>query len=213
MRKLVPSLGEDNDPALDVLLADATIAQLLPQQFVFHSHSNCDSFLILLDGSFRVQLSSSGGREVTLYRVIPGDACALTASCLLNRVNYPAEAIAESTIEAIVITQESFHKALESSPGFRHYVFNVYSINITGIITKIEQLAFMSIDTRLSNALLDYHERGEDRVTHQELAAELGTAREVVSRRLKSFENVGWVRLSRGRIVVSDRTGLENGRR
>ena len=75
-------------------------------------------------------------------------------------------------------------------------------------LARIEQLAFVPIDTRLSNALLDFHEKGEDRVTHQELAVELGTAREVVSRRLKRFESEGWIRLSRGRITVSDRRGL-----
>lgn len=207
---LISRLAEGGDPALDVLLEDATTVRFCPQEFVFRSNAECDSFLIVLAGTFRVQLTSSGGRQATLYRIAPGESCMLTASCLLNRASYPAEAIAESAIEAIVITQESFHRALESSPEFRRYIFNVYSTNVTSIVAKIEQLTFFSIDARLSSALLSLHSNGEYKVTHQELAAELGTAREVVSRRLKHFEKVGWIRLARGRITVADRLGLQN---
>jgi len=179
-----------------------------PGQLVYHIGSVCDSFLILLAGTVRVQLSSSRGRQVTLCRIAPGDHCSLTTSCLFSHSGYPADAIAESRGEAVVITEEDFHKALKYSPGFRRYVFDGYSASLVNFIAKIEQLSFVSIDTRLSNALLDFHKKGEDRVTHQELAVELGTAREVVSRRLKHFESEGWIRLARGRITVSDRSGL-----
>ena len=138
----------------------------------------------------------------------PGDYCSLATSCLLGRSAYPADAISESRGEAVTVSREAFHKALEHSPSFRRYVLEGYSVNHANLIAKIEQLAFVPIDTRLSNVLLDFHRKGEDRVTHQELAVELGTAREVVSRRLKQFESEGWIRLSRGRITVSDRDGL-----
>lgn len=182
---------------------------LQPGQLVYHIGSVCDSFLILLTGTVRIQLSSPRGRQVTLCRIAPGDYCSLTTSCLLSRSPYPADAIAESCGEAVVVTQECFHKALQYSPGFRRYVFEGFSKSLVKYTAKIEQLAFVPIDTRLSNALLDFHKKGEDRVTHQELAVELGTAREVVSRRLKHFETEGWIRLARGRITVSDRNGLQ----
>lgn len=209
LQSLISCLNEAGDPALDVLLEGAMIVRLPPRQFVFDLGDVCDLFLILLAGTVRVQLASSRGREVTLYRIAPGDSCPVTISCLLNQDAYPAEAITESSIEAITITQESFHNALESSPGFRRYIFNGYSTNLTNIIAKIEQLAFMPIDTRLSNILLDLHEKGDNKVTHQELAGEVGTAREVVSRRLKYFESSGWIQCDRGRITVSDRNGLQ----
>ena len=139
----------------------------------------------------------------------PGDYCSLTTSCLLSRSPYPADAVAEIQGEAVVISRDAFHNALQSSPSFRHYVLSGYSINFENFVRKIEQLAFVPIDTRLSNALLEFHSKGEDRVTHRELAVELGTAREVVSRKLKQFESEGWIRLSRGRITVSDRNGLQ----
>ena len=106
-------------------------------------------------------------------------------SCLLDGSAYPADAIAERHGEAVVISREAFHTALQLSPGFRRYIFDGYSMNFANFVRKIEQLAFVPVDARLSNALLDFHNKGEDRVTHQELAVELGTAREVVSRRLK----------------------------
>ena len=164
---------------------------------------------MLLDGTIRVQLSSSRGRQITLCRLAPGDFCGLTTSCLLGRTEYTADAISESHGEAVAVSREAFHKAFERSPGFRRYVLQGYSANYANFIARIEQLAFVPIDTRLSNALLDFHRKGEDRVTHQELAVELGTAREVVSRRLKQFESEGWIRLSRGRITVSDKNELQ----
>ena len=209
MQKLMSSSAVDNDPAFDALLANAMITRLRPQEFVYHSGSACDSFPIVLSGTVRVQLTSTSGRAVTLYRIDPGESCVVTTSCLLNGDNYPAEAIAESDVEAFVVPTDSFHKALGCSPGFQQYIFGGYSASLTNIIAKIEQLAFVSVDARLSSALLLIDENGENRVTHQELASELGTAREVISRRLKRFESEGWIRLARGQITVSDRAGLQ----
>ena len=209
LQNLISFSSEDGASAINSVFADATFVRLLPRRFVFRSGDDCDVFLILLSGAIRVQLNSSRGREVTLYRITPGISCVLTTSCLLNGDVYPAEAVVESAIEALAISQEDFYKVLECSPGFRQFAFKGFSVNLGKIIAKVEQLAFTSIDSRLSRALLDLHEKGENRITHQELACELGTAREVVSRRLKHFESAGWIELSRGRINVSDRNELQ----
>lgn len=209
LQELLSFLSEDGGIAIDLLLKGATIMCFQPRQPVYHIGSVCDSFLILLAGTVQVQLSSSTGRQVTLCRIAPGEYCSLTTSCLFGHSDYPADAIAESRGEAVVITKEGFHNALQCSPGFRRYIFDGYSASLVKFIGKIEQLSFVPIDTRLSNTLLDFHKKGEDRVTHQELAVELGTAREVVSRRLKHFQSEGWIRLARGRITVSDRDGLQ----
>jgi CRP/FNR family transcriptional regulator, anaerobic regulatory protein len=191
-------------------LADATTVRVLAQQYVFRAGDFCEALLIFLSGTARVQLVSSKGRRVTLYRIVPGSSCLVTALCLLNNSCYPAEAIAESEVEAVAVSPQNLYTAIDLSPRFRQHVFVALSSSVTDVIEKTGQLAFTSVDARLSNALLDLHANGESRVTHEALAIELGTAREVVSRRLKSFESEGWVRLQRGRVIVSDQSGLQS---
>lgn len=180
------------------------LVRLDRDRFVFHSGDLCRAFLVLLEGNVRVQLTSAGGREVTLYRIAPGGTCILTTSCLLSHENYPAEAIAESDLVAAAIPHELFQQALEESKRFRDFVFDGFSRRLKNVITRIEELAFTSIDVRLARALLELHARGVEKVTHQDIAVELGTAREVVSRHLKRFEAEGWVALGRGRVGVAD---------
>jgi CRP/FNR family transcriptional regulator len=165
--------------------------------------------MILLDGEVRVQLTSESGREVTLYRIGPGGSCILTTSCLLSNEHYPAEAIAESDIEALAIPVSSFQSALEESQWFRRFVFDGFSSRLTSVIQKIEQIAFTAIDVRLAGVLLELDRKGVEKITHHDIAVELGTAREVVSRHLKRFESEGWVRLGRGQVSLVDRPKIE----
>jgi CRP/FNR family transcriptional regulator len=206
----VPEFSGASGDVVDRLLANAQMVNLDQGRFVFHAGDACQAFLLLLNGEVRVQLTSEGGREVTLYRIGPGGSCILTTSCLLSNEHYPAEAIAESDVEAVAISMSAFQEALESSQYFRQFVFDGFSTRLTNVIRKIEQIAFTAIDTRLAALLLDQEKRGVEKVTHQELAVELGTAREVVSRHLKRFESEGWVRLGRGRITITDRESLES---
>jgi CRP/FNR family transcriptional regulator len=194
---------------LDRLLENAKIVKLDHDRFVFHAGDLCQAFLILLDGEVRVQLTSESGREVTLYRIGPGGSCILTTSCLLSNENYPAEAIAESDIEAMAIPVSSFQSTLEESQWFRRFVFDGFSTRLTSVIQKIEQIAFTAIDVRLAGVLLELDRKGVEKITHQDIAVELGTAREVVSRHLKRFESEGWVRLGRGQVSLVDRPRIE----
>ena len=205
----VPEFAGGDEAVLDRLLEDARIVRLDHDRFVFHAGDLCQAFLILLDGEVRVQLTSASGREVTLYRIGQGGSCILTTSCLLSNEHYPAEAIAESDVEALAIPVKSFQSALESSQWFRRFVFDGFSSRLTSVIQKIEQIAFTAIDVRLAGVLLDLDRKGIEKITHQDIAVELGTAREVVSRHLKRFESEGWVRLGRGQVSIIDRPQIE----
>jgi CRP/FNR family transcriptional regulator len=207
---LVPELSDAERPVVDKLLANAQIVKLEQGRFVFHAGDMCEAFLLLLDGEVRVQLTSAGGREVTLYRIGRGGSCILTTSCLLSHEHYPAEAIAESDVEAVAIPISSFEKSLESSRWFRRFVFDGFSTRLTSVIQKIEQIAFTSIDARLATVLIEFDKKGIEKVTHQDIAVELGTAREVVSRHLKRFETEGWVKLGRGQVSLVDREKIES---
>lgn len=205
----VPELADADEAILDRLLENAQIVKLDHDRFVFHAGDLCQAFMILLDGEVRVQLTSESGREVTLYRIGPGGSCILTTSCLLSNEHYPAEAIAESDIEALAIPVSSFQLALEESQWFRRFVFDGFSSRLTSVIQKIEQIAFTAIDVRLAGVLLELDRKGVEKITHQDIAVELGTAREVVSRHLKRFESEGWVRLGRGQVSLVDRLQIE----
>jgi CRP/FNR family transcriptional regulator len=150
---------------------------------------------------------SDGGREVLLYHVRSGDSCVLTTSCLLSGDCYPAEGITEGEISAFAVPSQAFYRCIELSPFFREFVFKNFSSRLSKLIGRMETVVFDTIDQRISKALLS---SGENVITktHSELAYELGTAREVVSRHLKSFENEGWITLKRGTIDIIDREAL-----
>lgn len=208
LNKLLSAFAGQDERFAAELQQNASLVRLERGQFAFRSGDHCNAYFILTEGSVRVQLLSAEGREITLYRVRAGGTCVLTTSCLLGRQDYPAEAIAETDVETIVIPSEFFQSALDRIPAFREQVFSGFSGRLTNMIDRISELAFTPIDARLANALLDMHRAGEERITHQELAVELGTAREVVSRHLKRFESHGWLRLGRGRISIIDAEGL-----
>jgi CRP/FNR family transcriptional regulator len=182
------------------------IVKIDQNRFVFHAGDLCQAFLMLLEGNVRVQLTSASGREVTLYRISPGGSCILTTSCLLSHEDYPAEAIAESDLVAAAIPSAIFQDALDESHRFRTFVFDSFSTRLKNVIARIEELAFTSIDARLARVLLELHEKQVEKVTHQDIAVELGTAREVVSRH---FANEGWVELGRGRVTIIDPANLQ----
>jgi len=209
MRETLAALAGADGRLLQRLTAIAQDVRLDKGHFVYHPGDRCGAFLVLVDGSIRVQLTAANGREVTLYRIAPGGTCALTTSCLLGNDNYPAEAITETDVAAVAIPAAAFQELLETSAPFRRLVFDGFSTRLKNVIAKIEDLAFTGIDARLARLLLEIDDRGVDRITHQDIAVELGTAREVVSRHLKRFEDAGWVGLGRGQVTVADRDSLE----
>lgn len=204
-----PELAGIEPEARARLAAEARPVTLPAGVTVFHDGDACSNYLLVLDGSVRVQKVSSGGREITLYRVGDGQTCILTTSCLLAGERYPAEGITETEVRAIALPGALFETLLAGSTGFRQFVFSVYARRITDLITLVEDVAFGRMDLRLAARLRDgADDAGNVSTTHQELAAELGTAREVVSRLLKDFEHRGLVALHRGRVELRDREAL-----
>lgn len=205
---LPDGLRDVKDTHLARFLESGIPVRLDAERFVFRPGDACESFLILLDGIIRVQLISEDGKEVTLYRIGPGGSCVLTTSCLFTSEHYPAEAIAETDIEALAFPRDVFERTVEISAPFRRFVFDGFSQRLAKVISRMEELAFTSIDYRLAKALIDLHEREQTQVTHSALAVELGTAREVVSRHLKRMEKRGLIALARGKVTVLDLPGL-----
>lgn len=205
-----PSLLALDDAAWMELRAAARVVSLPAGSVAFRAGDACEHYLLVLDGSVRVQKLAENGREITLYRVESGDSCVLTTSCLLAREHYPAEGVAETDVTAAAIPTSAFFRALDHSPGFRRFVFTAYGQRLSDLILLVEEVAFGRIDGRLAARLLELGDHdGMVEATHQALAAELGTAREVVSRQLKDFERHGFIHLLRGRIQLVDRQAMK----
>ena len=177
---------------------------------VFRQGDSCDNYLLVLDGSVKVFTRSENGREVVLYRVQSGQSCTLTTACLFSHNSYPAEGYTEAKTRALAIPVKSFNEGLQQSADFRQMVFNAYSQRLTEIISLVEDISFGRIDVRLAKALLQ-HIVGDMtiHITHQTLATELGSVREVISRQLKEFEHSQWVKLHRGSIEILNSSALE----
>ncbi len=169
-----------------------------------------ENMLLLLSGIVRVSQVSESGREIVLYRVAAGESCVLTTACLLAHEAYVAEGIAETDAEAIAIPQATFEELLARSDGFRRFVFAGYSERITELFHVINAIAFSRIDIRLAKKLCALAgPEGEAEITQQQLATELGTVREVITRQLLEFKRRGWTESARGRIALIDRAALE----
>ena len=192
LRKLEPSIGKP-------LVETSKIITLPAGTRIFGLGQSPESYLLLLDGTVRVQQVSDTGREIVLYRVSAGESCALTTACLMGYEDYQAEGIAETDVEAVAIPRATFDDLIARSAEFRRFVFTAFSVRVTNLFKIIDDVAFSRIDIRLAQRLLELaDDEGRVSLTHQQLASELGTAREVISRQLHEFQRRNWITASRG---------------
>lgn len=163
-------------------------------------------------GALRVFKSSESGREITLYWVRAGELCLLNLLGAMTGVSSPATARVEEEVTALVIPPDVFRAWIGSEPALRTHVFSVMSAGMIDVMTLVEEIAFKKLDLRLAQYLCDAFLAGDGarelQVTHEAVAAELGSTREPISRLLKEFENQGAIELSRGRILLKDAAGL-----
>ena len=209
MLKLYPGIAGLDDDVLSRLLAKAQTVNVPAGAFAFYKGDPCKNFILVLKGQVRVQLSTESGREVVLYRVSRGGTCALTTSCLISKEEYPAESVIEEAVTAMMFPDTEFRQALLDSEEFREFVFQGFSRRLSAIVSRMEAVALKSIDVRLAEHLLSHGDDTLSDITHQVLAAEIGTVREVVSRKLKRFEADGLIRSTRGKVEILDREDLQ----
>lgn len=172
---------------------------------LFDERQPCTGFPFLLSGAVKVIKAAPNGRVLPLYRVLPGETCIVTSSCLLGHVEYNARGEAEGETSLIFLPRQQFDTLL-AMPPFRNFIFRLFSERIVGLMQLVEEVAFRKLDQRLASLLL-----GKGKIlytTHQALADELGSVREIVSRLLKDLAEQGLVELGREQITVLDPAGL-----
>ncbi len=188
-----------------------------PKNYNKHQHvalegDDCHYFYIVLSGEVRVYKGSECGREVTLYKVKTGESCILSAFCILNKQRFPANAVVDKNARVLEIPAPILRDWINRYDFWRKYIFNLLTTHLTQIISKVESLVFQRVDERIANFLVNStsHNQKRLKMTHSDIARELGTAREVVSRILKNFEKASLVSLSRGSITILDQQALLN---
>lgn len=196
-------------PVRDRLISAARPVRYKAGKQVFGPLNVPDSLLFLSEGTIRVSQTSEGGRDIVLYRVDAGESCVLTTACMLAEEAYNAEGHAETDVVAITLPKPAFDRLVAEEADFRSFVFAAYSRRLIDLLRVVDDVAFGRMDVRLAQRLLALaKDMREISTTHQQLASELGTAREVISRILQDFQKRGLIAQSRGRITLHDRAGL-----
>jgi CRP/FNR family transcriptional regulator len=205
--QLYPMLRGLPAAQLENLLSNAAAMHLPAGTIMFDENQACQGFPLLLSGSIRVIKASANGRELQLYRVCPGESCILTSSCLLGHTQYHARGVVEQDVELVALPPSAFRTLLSQYEPFRDYIFGLFSERLTDLMQLVSAVAFQKLDQRLAALLIT--KSSPIHITHQALADELGSVREIVSRLLKNFADQGWVRLGREHIEVVDATALK----
>jgi len=204
--------------ALFPFFQDTGLNHILPHLLVipagtcaFAEGDRSSGVALICKGSLRVMKIGESGREILLYRVVPGESCILQLSSVLADIGYPATAVVENEAEAVMIPAATFKNWLNIYPSVRNFVYGNLSKRISDMMALVEEIAFKRMDVRLIELLLNKTSSGDNLIemTHEAIAIELGTAREVVSRLLKNLENDALVELSRARIKLTDRKKMQ----
>lgn len=188
---------------------DALPVQSLPRGAqLFMPGDQAQGFAVVLSGCVEVSLTGPTGREILLYSVEPGQSCIQTTLGLLGDQPYSGDALCTTDVELVLIPARQFHTLMAQSEAFRGFVFRALATRMHDMTALLERVAFTRIEARLAQALLDLARDGTVAATHADLAARIGSAREVVSRRLDALARRGFLATDRGRVVLKDREGL-----
>jgi len=196
---------------LDQLVSKSKHLTLPAKTKVACPGDECEHYILVISGRLRIQLVTESGKEVVLYYVNKGEDCVLTTSCILGGDCFPAEVLTESETVAIAISAPEFNAALVTYDIFRKFIFTNFAKRLADVFVCIEDIYSYTVEEKLAKALMELSDsEGAIKTTHAELASHIGSAREVVSRQLKSMEVQGTIRLGRGMIQVVQKGGLES---
>ena len=200
-------------PVQQQLVSSSIVPRSLGKGAVLHDGSaDCAGLVLIKSGQLRAYILSEDGREITLYRLLDQDICLFSASCVMRSVQFEIMISAEKDSEVFILPPYIFKKVMEESAPLANYVNELMATRFSEVMWLIEQIMWKSVDKRLANFLLEETTLEDSEVlklTHEDIANHLGTAREVVTRMLRYFQNEGYVKLTRGTVEITDRDGME----
>ena len=207
---ILPILHQENPTITHEFQSKAFFARIPAGKDVFVEGDQADTIALLISGVVRVYKIGETGREITLYRFGQGQSCILTANAILSNKSFPAIATVEEDAEAIIIPAEVFRDWVKRYDMWREFVFDLLSERLSTIMAVVDEVVFQRMDRRVAAWLMKFNvHSGPIRITHQEIAAELGSSREVISRILEDFSKTGLISLGRGSLELIDIDGLE----
>ena len=194
------------------LLLDYAVPLSYPKGSSLHSpDKECLGVLLVKSGELRIYILSEDGRDITLYRLLPGDFCVLSASCILSAITFDVHIEAESDSDTILINASFFSKLSSQNVYVENFAYKNAVERFSDVMWAMEQILFMKLDQRLAIFLLDEITKNNTQtltLTQEQIARYIGSAREVVSRMLKSFQTQGILEQSRGTIRILNREKL-----
>jgi CRP/FNR family transcriptional regulator len=196
------------DPEAISLLNRLTPMTVPAGTVLFHPGDTVKGFVIMLSGRVEVYLTGASGRELLLYAVEPGQSCVQSTLGLMGGDDYSGEAITRAPSELVLVPRDTFLRLMDLSDAFRHFVFAAFAQRLQSMMHLLDRVAFQRIETRLAQCLLDRATGDTLHATHAEIAVMIGSAREVVSRRLDALARRGIVTIERGTVRLIDRATL-----
>ena len=196
----------------DKIIKSAVLRHCRSGETICGYGSACLGMIMIIKGGLRAFLLSEGGREITLFRLGAGEICVLSASCVISRITFDTNIVAELESELLIIPSSVFSELAEKNIYVRCFMYEKMTERFSSVISTMQQLVFMRIDSRLASFLVSECERsGSDEInmTHELIAQHISSAREVVARTLKRFAGDGLIEMKRGLIQVTDMNGLK----
>ena len=205
-----PFIKQCSPAFVESFYSKAQYAELPAASSICEEGQHCAHLAMVLDGVGRVYKLSTSGREITLYRINAGESCVLTASCIMNGDSFPAMAATETIVKTVLISPANVIDWFCQEPQWQQFVFRLLSHRLSDIISVVEEVAFKRIDVRLAEQFARSLTQGHATVhkTHADLAADVGSSREVISRVLRDFSERGMISTHRGNIEILDKQAI-----
>ena len=208
---LFPNAGYEEQKTLShYLLGASKVIEVARETLLFSYGENCDNYFFLLEGQVKVYAAARNGREIMLYRIKPGETCVLSTNCMAASQYYPASAKTETDCRALSVPTVSLQEAMKHSPLINLMLMDNFASRIGCLVELVSEVALERLDVRLARHLLQLCAQNQEiHTTHENLAREIGTAREVISRHLGQFESKGWIYTTRGLIHIRQHPALQ----
>lgn len=197
----------------ELLISSAVKRTVKKGTVIYNGSSDCLGLLLVSSGQLRAYILSQEGREITIYRLFDRDTCMFSASCMLRNLQFDITIEAEKDSELWIIPPDIFKKLMDESLPVSNFVNQVIAGRFSEVMWLMEQVLWKSFDKRLAAFLMEESNIEESdiiKITHEKIANHLGTAREVVTRMLRYFQNEQLIRLSRGTIEIIDHKRIQN---
>ena len=195
------------------MLIESTIQRAIPKGTLLHSGSmDCTGLLLVQHGQLRAYILSEEGREITLYRLLEGDICLFSASCMMRSIQFEVMIEAEKDTELWIIPADSYKSVMDQSAPLANFTNEVMAGRFSDVMWLLEQILWKRFDQRLAGFLLEESAlEGTDvlKITHETIGSHLGNPREVVTRMLRYFQNEGLVKLARGTVEITNRAAMQ----